>query len=250
MHLSYSISNRIFNGLELNNCNKADVSRIMEPIFGYLLGFGSYSNCCNLLKEFGSNRSFSRLLKTFTDKEIKYILIYLRRYAKKRKSKIVKKNDKLKIKTFHKLFNYNKIKIIKDFPKQNDVLTNVTPTIINIARSLNNSIKWDYATGVDDFLNELLFKASQSYKLYIYSYGIGNFNDKVLYSCILKGLHTRKLDMIGSNFKNKRVINMYSDHDIKGTLINNYSIGFEKQIEPLDNNELFTLIREFGIGEV
>jgi len=208
---SISITKLLRSELLINNFTIFDRERIINNIFSYFLGFITYGKCYKFLAEYGISRDFSKFLRLLSEEEIRYIMFSLKVYAKYRHSDTVYITDKYWVRKLSDKLDYSLINITH-YPKKDVVLNSIKPIAINISRNIYNDMKWDNSMSIDDFLNELLLKASQSYNLYIFSYRsqCQDFNKKVLYSCIIKSLKTRRLDMIGYTFKAKRIINMWA----------------------------------------
>lgn len=197
----------------INDFDTHDKIAVMKHMFAYFLGLQKYQASYKALQEFGLHRTFSSCIRLLQEDQIKYIIFKLRKQAKRLRQVRyvgVKADDYLWLKKLKNCLDYSQIQLIKRYPSIGKVIHNTKPHIINVATRMYNSCRVDSSICRDDIISELQWKIAQAYKIYIYSYGMGNFNRKVFYSCLLKGVVTRKLDIVQSMFKDKRVTSIFS----------------------------------------
>lgn len=195
-----------------NKMSLSDKRELSRIYFGYVLGLTTYSSAFKGVRGIISTRKFSQSVKGLSEKQIEYILFKLRRQAKFLDRPIVglAKKDRYVIEKLAGELPYKDIKLVKTFPSLTEVLTSLHPHVYNLATSAYKGVRFDSSIGKEDLISELKWKVAQAYKLYIFSLGQRNFNEKVFYSCVLKGAFTKRLDFISSRFNDKRVINMYA----------------------------------------
>lgn len=190
----------------LKNFSEKDRIESLEIIFLYLLGKSKYSDTLKELHKFGIKYQFGKILRTFSDKKIEYIIL-LRKYAKyvrKGKNKKLKSVDKEWV-NYLKSKNYSFKKIWINLPSQYIIETLYVDTTKKIGTLLykklncNNDVK-----GIE---NLLLWKVIKIYRTYVYSLGARDsktkkcFNRKVLDRCIKIGLRNSGIDYMRSIFR-------------------------------------------------
>lgn len=185
---------------------------LVRIYFGYVLGLTTYSAAYKEIRGTISTRKFSQSIRALTEKQIEYILFKLRRQAKFLDRKIVgiSKKDRFVIEKLASKLPYENVWLVRTFPSLTHVIQHLHPHVYNLAKSAYKGVRFDSSIAREDIVSELKWKIAQAYKLYIFSFGQRNFNEKVFYSCVLKGAQTKRLDLISSRFNDKRVINMYA----------------------------------------
>lgn len=177
--------------------NKEDRRKIMLITWCYLLGTNDYKESYKPLREYWLHLIFSKTLKSLSDKKIYHVIDNIRPYVKsngKTKSRLISDEDKKWLDDL--TFCRWRIKQLDSYPKLEYVIDNVKLRIWNFASSLvENSFKNDNMTGINDIVTELQMKVAQTYKLYIYNYGQRNWNDRVFFSCIQRGINSRGIDL-------------------------------------------------------
>ena len=177
--------------------NNKEKEEIVSIVFSYILGLLSYANLCQNTKILGVHKDVSFWLRSLDKDNVQYIM-NLRKYLKGRYGGFAYSKDKKYIKKLG--FNFDKIKPLKRYPSETAILESVAPFITNV---LGKNTYYDVSFSREDVCNELQFKASQTYRIYIFGYG--TFLNKLsFYSCIYQSIRNRNIDMaISSNRKGK-----------------------------------------------
>jgi len=202
-----SIFTKMDKYLNLNHHNKSPRKEIRLAILKYLLGLSKYGYTHLIMREYGESREFKKFLNSLSEKELTYIIRGFRGYMKygnvyRKKYKVrITKLDKKWLKLLKSEFNTNKIKVINNIPSIEMVLKNIKPVLLHRSKTLYLFNKADTMLGLEDFISELNMKVMEMYQIYIFSFNIANFNEKVFYSCLINGLKTKGIDI---GMKNKR----------------------------------------------
>lgn len=216
--------------MNLNEFSKSEKEKILYIIVRFLLGRISYSDSFSKLKEYGVSNDFSIALRELDSKRIHYVMSKFRYHAKGLGKDIIPSglngvgdSDYRILRVFISKIRYNKVKIIKNYPTEEDVLKSFNPKIVKLAKMIHQSFNSDRSLEIKDIISELSLKLIQAYRLYIFNIGVKNFNLKVFYSCLHRGLQTRKLDISSGMFKDKRTISMFTtslnEDEMEGNMV-------------------------------
>lgn len=224
--------------LGIDYFNRSDRKDIMTLVYSYMLGIDEYSTVYKELREYWAHNVFSNTLRIIPDKQIYYVLDKLRPYVKtKGKLNTIHIEDKEWLDSL--TFCRWRIKLLKDYPKLEESLEKVKPKILNYSQQLNyKTFKYDAMYDVQDITTMLKMKAVQAYKTYIYSYNMRNWNDNVFYSCIVKSINTKGIDM------NKKYYNNTPTFDEQNYYNDNYDLHYSVPDEYLLTPEQIMMIKE------
>ena len=188
--------------LKLQDYNVKDRIRIKSLIWDYLLGYCEYRDCYYGMtipiktrkKPDSRKRQFTSFITSLSPEEIEYILIGCRQFAynKKRRFPIKKLLHTSDIATIKRKFTSSPMLV--DYPTEQEVLKNLRPLIMSKAYK---TLSW-FPSDVEavDLQAEISTIVVLTYRKYIFSYNLRNWNEKVFYSCIVKAIHTRTQDLI------------------------------------------------------
>ncbi len=202
------------------NFDEADVTQITLVVLRYFLGLYSYKRAVIKLKKYKMSRRFPNFLKKLSDKEIHYYMVPFRRYAKslinenviqrlRCRNRLLPEDWKL-LKYHQEKLLLNKVRVRRQYPRCEVMIKSLRPILKSSSYDLWLKSKKDLSLGRDDLESELKVKLMETYRTYIFSFGGSNFNKKILYSCLIKSLRTKKLDILSSVYCNKRLSNIRS----------------------------------------
>ena len=194
-----SIVSFLIDEMHLKKHTLANRRRVIKFCLQYLLGLSLYSHIYKELQEYQEHINFSRALRNLDNLFLKYVMFDLRKYAKTKKGGTINKLDKKVIHFFYNKLDYSAIKIysvkLHGIPTQEEVLTKYEPLFKKKAYELHTRLCNDRAVAVEDIQSELSLKAIYTYRLYLFNYGSNNWNDKIFYSCIIKSITTKSIDL-------------------------------------------------------
>lgn len=211
--LGEAITSTLNSGLNLEEYTEKEKREILIIITGYLLGDATYSETYKGLNKHGLDRRFSLFLRGLGPDVQKYILFFMRKYAYKtyigsdsasRAKKFLCEKDYKLVDTYLSS-GREPVEPIRQYPTEEYMIKAALPKIRKIANEYEKGKKKrENVLDFQEMISSLGFKAIATYRLYIYSYGIGNFNDSVFFSCILRSLTTGKLDLISCSNRKRR----------------------------------------------
>lgn len=192
-----SIVDFFIENLELKKFPKNDRIRILKEVLNYVMGLEKYIDVKNRLKrrdkKLGS--MFLNTLKKLSRDEVIYIK-HLRSYAVTFDEELdLFKKDKLWVCKFVNKCNFFIDVSEYDFLLEEDILKEMYPSIFKTSINLKRSLMYDQSLSIKDIINILYIKTIETYRIYICGCG-DSFNDKMLYSCIHKGVRTKHLDIL------------------------------------------------------
>lgn len=201
------VVNKIHRDLDLQHYNYSDRDEILKSVISYFLGLIEYSDSVTVMKEFDVHKRFLHLLKSMELDHIDFVLMGWRGFCKhgddvKLKYPSIERDidstDRKTLTKFSTSIPYDKVKL-RDYPKLNLILNNMTANIHAKSVGFMGSVQEDRALEVSDFISELKMKAVETYKQYIFSYtgeDQFDFNEKMLYKCINRSLVSRGIDIL------------------------------------------------------
>ena len=194
---SKSIINSLSKKINLPWFNNKEKEEIVSIVFSYVLGLISYINFCQKTRVLGVQKDVSFWLRSLDKNNVQYIM-NLRKYMKGRYGGFAYSKDKKYIKKLG--VDFDKIKPLKKYPSETAILESVAPFITNV---LGKNNYYDVLLSREDVCNELQFKASQTYRIYIFGYG--TFLNKLsFYSCIYRSIRNRNIDMAIASGRKRR----------------------------------------------
>jgi hypothetical protein len=212
-----NLFNIIYKRLELENYCNADIFDINGHILEYLMGTVTYMEARGKLDEYYLAKKFLHFLRNLSQEEIYYVIKNCKRYAKCGMGGItyakyrVHRSDRIVIRSYivKGILDVKAINL-KKLPTLLSLLSSLEGVIYNKARSSYYSLIGDKAIDIDDLRSDLKMKAIEVYRTYVFNYGLDNFNIKVFYSCIVRSLSTKCIDLIRRASKDKRKVNVLS----------------------------------------
>jgi hypothetical protein len=184
----------------LNEFPLRDRIRIKSQVWKYLLGYCEYSECYHSMtisvkgkkRPISRKRQFTSFITSLSQREIEYILLGCRQYAYNRKRAFPIRR-KISFKDSKKIRKTKTSKLVS-YPTIEEVLINLKPMINSKAYK---TLSW-FPSDVEitDLQSEISAIVILTYRKYIFSYNLRNWNEKVLYSCLIKAIHTRTQDLI------------------------------------------------------
>ncbi len=191
--------------LDLKELPKKQRLFILKSVLRYLMGLEKYTITKNKLNKFKRGKAFLVTLKSMSKPEIVYIR-NLRKYAITFNNKIdIKDRDKTWVCRFVKSSNWFIDVADYDFILEDEILKQMYPSIVSTSSMLKSNLSYDNSVSVKDLINSFYIKTLETYRVYICSCS-KDFNDKMLYSCLHRGLSSKKIDILRGYDTNKTKI--------------------------------------------
>ncbi len=183
--------------LDLKDVSKEKRLTVLENILKYLMGLEKYIVVKKRLDDFGKGEAFLNALKNLKQHDILYVK-KMRRYAIDFDESInIHKKDRRWICYFVKTFNWFIDVDDYDFLLEEDIVREMKASIVNNSTLLKKSIYYDNSVDINDLMNILFMKTIETYRIYICGCS-KRFNDKQLYSCLHRGIGSKKIDIVRS----------------------------------------------------
>lgn len=191
--------------LMLSDFSIRERDKILVKVMMFLLGTAKYGETTSDLKQYKINKNFSHMLRKFKEKETRYILKIIRRKALGLLT-FLPKDDELLLRGVSKKIDLLEVNMV-EYPLEQESLNSLMSVIGASARSSYATLKGDCALSRMDIISELMIKAIETYRTYIYTYGSFNFNNDVFFSCMIRAIKSKNLDIIDNQNAKKRRAN-------------------------------------------
>ncbi len=211
--MNICVSSYFINNLNLNTLDVESKSRILHLIYLYILGIKDYTDVFKELKQFNIAYKFSKLLKILNSNFIKFCINKFRRYVKYGEFESqVSYKDKSYIKKYTTIgkklgvwINRSLVTILSRIPKLNYVYYSYKPLVLKNSKSVYDSVRWDPSIGFSDIESQLSYKLCQNYNTYIFNFGANDFSENVFYSFIIRGIQSKKIDILRATYAKKNI---------------------------------------------